>query len=168
VPIAFLLLLLGSFSSELQSPPAACPGPARVLDFWIGRWSVTNAKGQVVADSVIESVADGCGVLERYTGRPGPAGRRYIGAGLHVFDAGSGAWKQLWSDTRPGVTEMQGRESGGAVIYEWTVVEPGGRIPKRYTLSRQGTGVRQLGERSDDGGAKWTVEFDLRYQNTAQ
>jgi hypothetical protein len=158
---AWLVLLLAVAPGGVQ--PAVC-GPARALDFWVGHWTVTNAKGQVVADSVIEVVAGDCGVLERYTGRPGPAGQRYLGAGLHVVDPGSGMWTQLWSDNRPGITKMQGREAGGAVVYEWTVVDPNRRnIPKRYTLSKQGDRVRQLGERSDDNGKTWSVEFDLRY-----
>jgi predicted enzyme related to lactoylglutathione lyase len=151
------------------APPAACnDADARALDFWLGTWEVRNAKGQLAAKSIIEPLADGCGVLERYVGEPGPAGRRYIGAGLHTFDPAGRVWKQLWTDTRPGVTEMQGRSSNGVVTYEWSVAGPAGRpTMKRYILSRVDGGVRQLGERSDDSGATWTVEFDLRYREQA-
>jgi hypothetical protein len=60
---------------------------------------------------------------------------------------------------------MEGRTTERSVIYEWTIEEsPGKRVPKRYTLSPFEGGVRQLGERSDDNGKSWNVEFDLRYQ----
>jgi hypothetical protein len=63
---------------------------------------------------------------------------------------------------------MRGRQTGGGILYEWEITDPQGkRVLKRYTLSSTGSGggrtVKQLGERSDDGGKTWTVEFDLRY-----
>jgi catechol 2,3-dioxygenase-like lactoylglutathione lyase family enzyme len=148
----------------------ACADPAgRALDFWIGDWEVRNARGQLAATSVIEPVAGGCGVVERYRGEPGPAGNRYVGAGLHAFDPATTSWSQLWIDTRPAVTEMRGRSSGGGVTYEWIVTTEQGRpVRKRYLLSKVDDGVRQLGERSDDDGATWTVEFDLRYRALKQ
>lgn len=124
--------------------------------------------GQPQATSRVHAVADGCSILEQYEGLPGPAGQRYIGAGLHVFDPSLNAWRQLFSDNRPAATLMIGKETGGRVVYEWEITNPQGRqIPKRYTLSATPDdpkqSVRQLGERSDDGGKTWTVEFDLRY-----
>jgi hypothetical protein len=165
-----LLAAVTAGDAQPASPPGArCQSASlRALDFWIGRWDVKNPAGQRTAGSEIEVVADGCGILERYMGVAGPAGNKYIGTGLHVFDATVNGWRQLWSDNRPGVTVMNGRQTDAGVVYEWEVVDPQGkRVPKRYTLSRAdaGTvrGVRQLGERSDDGGKTWTVEFDLRY-----
>lgn len=169
-PDGNILRFAGPPPAKSTPPPAPACGDAdaRALDFWIGAWEVRNAKGQLAASSIIEPMADGCGVLERYVGEPGPAGRRYIGAGLHTYDPAVRVWKQLWTDTRPGVTEMQGRSSNGAVTYEWLVANATGRpTMKRYVLSRFEGGVRQLGERSDDAGATWTVEFDLRYREQA-
>lgn len=135
----------------------------RGLDFWIGRWEVRNAAGKTVARSVIESIAEGCGVLERYQGEPPPSGQRYVGLGLHTYDAAIGRWRQLWTDTRPATTEMQGRIVDDAIIYEWSITDPQGQpVAKRYTLSQIGDGVRQFGERLSNG--KWLTEFDLRYR----
>jgi hypothetical protein len=157
-------LLFTAFLAQTAQP--SCADQAhQALDFWVGRWEVQNAAGQVTAASVIERIADGCGVLERYTGAPGPRGNRYVGSGLHVFDAETGGWRQLWSDNRPAVTVMNGTVAGSSVVYRWEVVDAQGRhIPKRYTLSPTDGGVRQFGERSDDGGTSWTAEFDLRYR----
>lgn len=170
---ALIPALSGGTAGQPPSPGARCQAAStRALDFWIGRWEVQNPAGERRAVSEIEMVADGCGILERYTGVPGPAGNQYIGTGLHVFDATANGWRQLWSDNRPGVTVMNGRETAAGVVYEWEVVEAQGkRVPKRYTLSSvKGAvrGVRQLGERSDDGGKTWTTEFDLRYVPAAR
>ena len=166
-PDGNVLRFAGPPPSRPQPPPdpLACADPAaRALDFWLGQWEVRNAKGQLAATSVIEPVAGGCGVVERYRGEPGPAGNRYVGAGLHAFAPVARTWSQLWIDTRPAITEMRGRSSGGGVMYEWLVTTASARpTRKRYLLSKVEDGVRQLGERSDDGGTTWTVEFDLRY-----
>lgn len=141
---------------------------ARALDFWIGEWEVRNLKGELTARSVIEPIADGCGVLERYRGEAGPSGRRYVGAGLHAFDGGTGSWAQLWTDNRPAITEMRGHVKAGVMTYEWRITDQSGRTQqKRYTLTKDGNGVRQLGQRSDDGGRTWAVDFDLRYRPVA-
>jgi hypothetical protein len=166
---ALLTVVSANGAPQVSSPAGSCKAaPMRALDFWIGRWNVLNAKGQRAASSVIDLVADGCGVLERYSGAPAPDGTQYIGAGLHVFDRAENGWRQLWSDNRPGVTVMDGRQTDAGIVYEWAVTDPQGkRVLKRYTLSNVGSGsarsVRQLGERSDDGGKTWTIEFDLRY-----
>ena len=170
--LTVMTLSLMSSSSYTQPEPAigaSCRGSAlRALDFWVGRWDVKSAAGQPRATSQIDLVADGCAVLERYNGLPGPAGRQYIGSGLHVFDPTLNQWRQLFSDNRPAATLMTGRQVDGTVVYEWEAADAQGkRTPKRYTLSKtpdgSSFGVKQLGETSNDGGKTWTVEFDLRY-----
>jgi catechol 2,3-dioxygenase-like lactoylglutathione lyase family enzyme len=164
-PDGNVLRFAGPPPAKSSEQAGVCTDPgARALDFWIGEWEVRNQKGQVTAKSLIEPLADGCGVLERYRGEAGPAGARYVGAGLHAFDAATGVWRQLWVDNRPAVTDLRGSARGGVVTYEWQVVGQAGRTQqKRYILSKTGELVQQLGERSDDGGVTWTVEFDLRY-----
>jgi predicted enzyme related to lactoylglutathione lyase len=67
-PDGNILRFAGPPPQKPSPPPAplACnDADARALDFWIGTWEVRNAKGQLAAKSVIEPLADGCGVLER-------------------------------------------------------------------------------------------------------
>ena len=169
---ATLLLTISATARQIAPPPG--PGcraaSARMLDYWVGRWDVFNRFGQHVAISEIEVVADGCGILESYYGDPGPAGGRYIGSGLHAFDPTANLWRQIFTDNRPGLTVMIGHDAGPDFVYEWEIVNPlGQRIPKRYTLqqldpdTQGGARVRQFGERSNDGGLTWILEYDLRY-----
>jgi hypothetical protein len=84
--VACAVLFLFS-SMALAAPAKPCgEAPYHALDFWIGKWDVKNAAGQLAGASVVEAVADGCALIEHWTGTPGPAGNRFIGTGLHVYD----------------------------------------------------------------------------------
>jgi hypothetical protein len=167
--IGFLLLIaLAAGASEAPAPPCGA-APYHALDFWIGRWDVKDAAGQPAGTSLVEAVSGGCGLVEHWTGAPGPAGNLFLGAGLHFYEAATGAWRQVWTDNRPAVTEMKGSGGETGFVYTWDVVTPQGqKLAKRYTLSKTPGGVRQLGERSADGGATWVAEFDLRYAPTGR
>jgi len=158
LPIVFLAALAAGSAAPCSAPSY------HMLDFWIGRWEVRDAAGASAGESVVEPVADGCGLLERWTGAPGPKGGRFVGAGLHFFDPQAGLWRQTWTDNRPGSTLMQGANGKAGFVYTWEIVDPQGKkIAKRYTLAKTDKGVRQLGESSRDGGATWSADFDLRY-----
>ena len=149
-----------------QQPSTSCrDAQYRALDFWVGEWSVTNAKGQPAGRSVIEIVSDGCAIIERFAG----PGQKYVGTGLHYFDAATRKWLQYFADNRPMLTIMQGDVLANGIVYTWEVVDPKGlRVPKRYSVTAEADGVRQHGERSDDGGKTWVTEFDLRYKKAAR
>jgi hypothetical protein len=162
--------LLAAALAVAAPPPAPAPaapcsaGSYHVLDFWIGHWQVRDATGGAAGESLVEPVADGCGLLERWNGAPGPQGRRFLGVGLHLFDPKAGLWLQTWTDNRPGVTLMQGTSGAQGFVYTWEIVDPQGKkVAKRYTLEKTAAGVRQLGESSRDSGATWSVDFDLLY-----
>ena len=161
LPALFLTAALAAGSTA----PIPCSDPSyHVLDFWIGRWDVRDAAGSPAGESVVEPVADGCGLWERWNGAPGPKGGRFVGVGLHFFDPPAGVWRQTWTDNRPGITLMQGASGKAGFVYTWEIVDPQGKkVAKRYALSKTDKGVRQLGESSRDGGATWSVDFDLRY-----
>ena len=81
---------------------AACDGAEhRQLDFWVGRWDVTD-KGKVIATSVIERFADGCGILENYTQLDG-----YSGKSINFYDRSLKRWRQQWADSMGNSSEWQ-------------------------------------------------------------
>jgi hypothetical protein len=144
--------------------PAPCAGPEfRQFDFWLGHWKVT-ANGQVAGDSRIESILEGCAVLETWTGASGNRGKS-----LNVWNRALGAWEQFWIDSAGDRLLLRGglRDGGasGKIMVLDNVHEAGPGVRReRITWTALDDGrVRQLWEMSTDGGATWNVEFDGLY-----
>jgi hypothetical protein len=167
VRVASLGIVLGlSAAPHAQTPRApGCEAPEfRHLAYWIGAWDVRTKQDEQAGASVIEWSADGCSILERWTSVPGMP--RFAGTGLHFYDPATKTYRQIWSDTRPAIVDMRGTPLNDGFRYDWKVTSPQGQLlDKRYTLTQtDGGGVRQLGERSADGGKTWTVEYEYRYR----
>ena len=149
-----------------QTPraPGCTSAEFHVLDYWIGDWDVRTGDDQQAGSSRVEWSADGCSILERWTSLPGMP--RFTGVGLHVYDPATKTYRQIWSDSRPLVVEMTGTPLVDGFRYDWKAPSPQGQtLDKRYTLTQtDGGGVRQLGERSADGGKTWVVEYEYRYR----
>ena len=161
-----LCVTTSSASSRAQSPRApGCESPAfQALAYWIGSWDVRTGQDQQAGASFVEWSADGCSVLERWTSLPGMP--RFTGIGLHFYDPATRTYRQIWSDSTPRVVDMKGTRLNDGFRYEWKVDSPQGQpLDKRYTLTQtDGGGVRQIGERSADGGKTWVIEYEYRYR----
>lgn len=154
----------GSSGAQTTRSAACDAAPFHALDFWLGAWDVRTGQDQQAGSSIVELTADGCSVLEHWTSPPGL--RRFIGVGLHVHDPATKSWRQIWSDSTARVVDMKGVQLNDGFRYEWRAPDATGRVlDKRYTLTQtDGGGVRQLGERSADGGKTWTMEYEYRYR----
>jgi hypothetical protein len=126
-----------------------------VLDFWLGRWSVSMRDGEPAGVDLVEPVLDGTVVLEHWQNVGGGEGKSFF-----YFDAVADTWKQVW---------MFG---GVATHKQLALAEPGrvrfdghaGTVPARTTLTALGDGsVAQLIEQSSDGGETWETTFDAVY-----
>ena len=129
----------------------------RQFDFWIGHWTVT-ADGKAVGESHVESILEGCAVLETWTGASGTSGKS-----LNLFNRQLGAWEQFWVDSHGERLWLRGARNGDAMVME------GGEGARRdrITWTRQSdTALRQVWEVSEDGGATWRVDFDGQYART--
>ena len=131
---------------------------SRQFDFWLGHWTVT-ANGQVAGDSRIESILDGCAVLETWTGATGNRGKS-----LNVYNRALGAWEQFWIDSAGDRLLLRGGMRGDAMVLD-NVHEAGtdARRERITWVANPDGSVRQLWEMSVDGGATWSVEFDGLY-----
>jgi len=147
---------------QRNATPCASEPKARQLDFWVGEWDVTGPQGPVGTSSV-QLILGSCVVLENWTGRLGGAGKSF-----NVYDAGADEWQQYWvADRLQGSTFFtQGIYAGGKLQYRHAEV----RGPNGTTFLRRlaffnldPDNVRQLAERSDDGGRSWTTEYDFHY-----
>ena len=139
------------------APPAnPCAAPEfRQFDFWVGHWDVYDAKGNQVANSLIEKVY-GCGIRENW--------RPFKGAGggsLNIFVPQTGKWEQFWIDSGGSRALFVGGWNGKSMVIEGKWGGPLVRIS--YTANADGS-VRQFGEQSTDEGKTWAKSFDLLYR----
>ena len=130
------------------------------FDFWVGSWDVFLPGGRKAGTNRIEKILDGCVLVENWEGSLGGAGKS-----VNFVDPRSGKWRQVWNDSSGGVVEYAGELRDGAMRLEGEAAKRDGTVARgrvTFTPNPDGT-VRQLIERSVDGGATWTVAFDGRY-----
>lgn len=137
-----------------------------VLDFWLGEWDVLDKDSNKVGSNVIERVLDGCAVTEHWIGEEGFEGRS-----LFYYNNISFRWTQIWitgmAASPGGLKEkyMVALYDDGAVRFQGEYPSvTGALILDRTTLTPLADGrVRQVIERSADGGNSWVVGFDAYY-----
>ena len=162
--LALIVIAVLAATGHAQTPPVAgpCSQPAfHALDFWVGQWGTTNARGQKGGDSRIERVADGCAILERF----GETRGALLGAGLHTYDVATKTWTQYWTDNRGVTLAMRGTVLGTVMTYDWTAPVAGTPQKQRYTLAPQPDGtVLQTGYATTDSGKTWSPAWRLTYR----
>lgn len=131
------------------------------FDFWLGSWTVTNPRGQVVGHNRVTRELSGCVVREAWTSAYGDKG-----TSVNFYDPASGHWHQVWTSSTGTVTHYVGDFSGGAMRFTASGFgDADGRTHFRrmtFTPGKDGT-VRQHIEDSDDG-KHWTTSFDGIYR----
>jgi hypothetical protein len=146
------------------TPSADTPAPCattdhRRFDFWVGEWEVRGKKRPPEAPPAhnrITLVADGCALREEYT-TPGP----YNGTSLSFWDARAKLWRQTWIDNQGQPLRLAGGWRDGSMMMAGPdPAAPSERIT--WTPGEDGS-VRQLWERTEDGGDTWTTVFDGLY-----
>ncbi|MFQ5537574.1 MAG: amidohydrolase family protein [Gemmatimonadota bacterium] len=160
-----LIPALGLFLALASPATAQRPCDAevfRAFDFWEGRWRVEDARGLLAGYNTIRPLLDRCALEEHYTAPSGFEGRS-----LNLYDASRGVWHQTWRDNRGLLLVLEGGPRDGAMAMEGTTRDTTGvEVRHRITWSRMGHDpdrVRQLWERSTDGGATWTTAFSGTY-----
>ena len=166
---AAIALVAGRTASGADRCPAPAPSRAsrvehRQFDFWVGHWDVFGPAGKKVGENRIELIADGCALLEQWTGDGGVTGKS-----LNIYDARRsplapdlGRQQRHAADARPAscvdrsmVMSMTGPSPTEPARRPCCSGSPGRR-------PADGS-VRQLWELSSDAGKTWTVLFDGRY-----
>jgi len=140
-----------------DAPTAADPR-FRSFDFWVGSWEARTADGVLQGHNRIELVLGGAAIVERWSGATG-----FCGTSLNRYDRHTDTWRQTWVDDQGDIVEfVDGAARDGRVVFS-AVDHAGGR--RRLTFEDRGPDAfRQLSERSDDGGATWSVEYDFHYR----
>jgi len=134
------------------------------LDFWVGEWRVLVG-GQQVGTNRISKTLDGCAISEEWTDTRGGTGRS-----LFYVSPDTQLWRQVWVTNTAlapgGVKEkhLVARYPDGGLRFQGEVMVEGQVVLDRTTFTPLPDGrVRQLIERSDDGGSTWTAGFDAMY-----
>lgn len=161
-----LLLSVIVVASKAQTiPPHPCSTDTmyRQFDFWIGDWNVFGAKGKA-GESHIERILDSCIILENWTS----SRANYTGKSFNTYNATTKQWQQTWVDNSGGSTEyLRGHAEKDKMIFyaDKNAGTDGKNFLRRLTFFYLDKNkVRQFGERSDDDGKTWTVEYDLEYR----
>jgi tetratricopeptide (TPR) repeat protein len=139
--------------------PCIYSDSARQFDFWIGEWDVFNPQGQKAGTSLIQQIADGCGILENWSGTLGGTGKS-----INFYDPATGHWYQYWIGANGMPSRYDGVYSDSAMRYEGEAQSAAGKVRTRLTFfNLDANTVRQLAERSGDDGKTWTTSYDFKY-----
>ncbi|MES2104304.1 MAG: hypothetical protein V4634_09810 [Pseudomonadota bacterium] len=178
--LSHLVNLLASFSilfassqpifaqTPTAAPPAAEPVKPcnsqeyRQFDFWLGQWDVFLPDGKTAGASVIQSFADGCALLENWSGTGG-----FTGKSINIYDITDKQWHQSWVDNSGSRLNLDGKFADGKMVL-WTDApnpnKAGGILRQQITWTKNADGsVRQLWETSEDAGKTWVTAFDGKY-----
>ncbi len=149
-------------AAPASSPPPCAAAEHRQFDFWIGAWDVFGPAGRQVGTNRIERIADGCALLEQWTGSGNVTGKS-----LNIYDTTDGHWHQTWVDSGGTLLMLAGGLVDRSMVM--TMSGPAATDRKATVLQRitwtpaPDASVRQLWESSSDDGRNWTVVFDGRY-----
>jgi len=134
----------------------------RQFDFWVGHWEVFGPAGKKVGENTIELIADGCALLEQWTGNGGVTGKS-----LNIYDVVDRRWHQTWVDNSGTLLILAGQLVDRSMVMSMSGPSPTdakATVLQRITWTPASDGsVRQLWELSSDAGKTWTVLFDGRY-----
>ena len=159
-----LVAVPNSLPAQTATAPAkSCESVEhRQFDFWIGHWDVYVPSGKKAGENRIEVIADGCALLEQWTGGGGVTGKS-----LNVYDASDRRWHQTWVDSGGTLLMLTGGFVDRSMVMSMSgpsPTEPARTMQQRITWTPAADGsVRQFWESSLDGGKTWTVLFDGRY-----
>ena len=163
LPLLFLLLSPSLFAQKPCSLPVF-----RQFDFWVGDWEVFTTNGKKAGNSKISILLDSCVILEEWTSATSQQGLIYSGKSFNMYNVATKQWQQTWVDNTGNTTEfLRGVGSDGKIVYYADkVMDPKGKnFMRRLTFTKlTNDKVRQFGERSNDEGKTWTVEYDLEYR----
>jgi hypothetical protein len=132
------------------------------LDFWLGVWDVswtgggegTNTVRRILADQVIE---------ESFHGRD--VDSELMGRSVSVLVASDGLWRQTWVDSDGAYLAFVGVEVDGRITFQREAVVDGVPVVQRMVwLDVTPDAMRWQWQRSVDGGATWTVVWEIRYR----
>jgi tetratricopeptide (TPR) repeat protein len=130
----------------------------RQFDFWLGDFRVEDPGGNHVGDNEITLHLDGCLLMESWKGLGG-----MHGMSMNFYDPTDGTWNQIFLDNNGAPRNwpaLKGKLENGAMV----LMSAEGETRTRWTWTKVSDDrVRQMAERTADGGATWQVIWDSYY-----
>jgi len=140
---------------------APCRKPEfRQFDFWLGDWDVHAPGGPSVGHNLVTLEQDGCLLIEHWTASTGGQ----TGTSFNYYDIRDNKWHQLYLDNSGNAgafPAMAGNFVGGKMVL---LTDEKQKPLFRWTWYELSPGkVRQMSERSTDGGKTWQKGWDSEY-----
>ena len=157
-----LLLALPSPGSAQADSPTCRSAEHRQLDFWIGDWDAYDLPDttKVVARTQVTRILGGCVLREVHVQRDGLKGESFS-----LWDASRRRWHQSWVTNGGSLLLLEGGVVGGRMVLTAPEWKPDGSSTLlRGTWWRDGADVRQLAERSADGGETWARVWEILFR----
>ena len=165
--VALLAAAMPRQAGAQGAPPEAaspqCRSPEhRQFDFWLGEWDAYDLPDttRVVASTRVTRILGGCALREVHVQGDGLHGESFS-----LWDAARGRWHQSWVTNRGGLLLLEGRLEGERMVLTAPEWKPDGSSTLlRGTWWREGADVRQLAERSSDGGRTWVRVWEILFR----
>lgn len=164
---ALVLTALGAFTAQTATAQTAdtCKNDPkfREQDFTLGNWDVYT--GDKKTDEVMMTlILNDCAIEEHWKKTDGhPTGN---GIGLFNYSRLLGSWGYTWATDDGAATSFRGNlVKPGEMRYLTEKPLLGGKVRLRHwTLYAMPDGtVRELAIGTEDGGATWTTDYDLKW-----
>lgn len=150
-----------------HNPAPGCSAPVyRQFDFFAGDWDTYEVgdTSRIIARNRVTPMLGGCAIREVYEQHDG-----LVGESFSTFDPSRRVWHQSWVTNRGQLLLLDGGLQGGRMVLsgvEWRAA--GDSAILRGTWIRAGADVREIAERSTDGGKTWTPVFDILFRPHAR
>jgi hypothetical protein len=158
---------MGATAVSGQAPngaarPAGCDAAEfHQFDFFAGDWDVYDMGAPAVtARNVVTPMVGGCALREVHTQNDG-----MIGESISIYDPTRGVWHQTWVTNRGELLLLEGGMVEGRMVLTAPMKQPDGSTSLiRGAWWPDGDTVRQLAERSTDGGKTWSQLWDIVFR----
>ena len=164
-PLAAILLTILPLQAQEEDAPAGactcCTENHHTFDFWVGAWEVLTPQGDLAGTNRIEKREGNCVLQEHWVGTSGDTG-----TSLTYYNASTGQWEQLWTDSSGLILKLAGGGHDGQMVLSsqpFRDADGQARVHRiTWTLQNDGS-VRQLWELLE-GGAEVKTLFDGIYR----
>jgi hypothetical protein len=145
----------------MEPNPCAANPESRLLDFWLGEWTIAAPGGKSGMTSRVYLALDKCMVVESWSGNQG-----HQGENMFAYSQDDHSWHGMFADNEGRVhVFVDGKVRSGSAVFSGPSRGPKGEtLLNRISIARAGPDkVEQLWQKSADNGITWSTEFRGEY-----